>query len=394
MSISNRGLAGGIVLGALMIGGFGAMSGSRLETETGLNRGPRVELIPIVSKGLQEPLFLTHASDGSGRLFIVEQPGRIRIVEHGGLVETPFLDISAKVLTGSERGLLGLAFHPDYRKNGRYFVNYTRKPDGATVLAEYHRSDLPNRSQAVEKVLMVVPQPYANHNGGMVAFGPDRLLYVGLGDGGSGGDPQNRAQNRDELLGKLLRIDVDHGEPYAIPPDNPFASTGGRPEIFAYGLRNPWRFSFDRLTGHLWAGDVGQGDWEEVDVIRRGGNYGWRLMEGRHCYEPKRACEDMAAGLVSPVAEYARRGGRCSVIGGYVYRGKMVPALQSAYLFGDYCSGELFVLDGVVSTSSSGSPEVLLKTGLHITSFGEDEGGELYVTDHGGTVHRLAAAPR
>jgi glucose/arabinose dehydrogenase len=217
-----------------------------------VQQGPAIGLAPIVTTGLRNPLYLTHAGDGSGRLFVVEQPGRIRIIQDGTLLETPFLDISTRVRAGGEQGLLGLAFHPSYHKNGRYVVNYNRWSDRATVLAEYQVSENRNLSGTEENLLLLVPQPFANHNGGMVEFGPDGFLYIARGDGGSVGDPGNRGQNRQELLGKILRVDVDRGDPYAIPLDNPFASGGGRPEIFAYGLRNPWRFSFDRKTGELW----------------------------------------------------------------------------------------------------------------------------------------------
>jgi len=341
---------------------------------------PAIGLAPIVTTGLRNPLYLTHAGDGSGRLFVVEQPGRIRIIQDGLLLEAPFLDISTRLRAGGEQGLLGLAFYPSYRKNGRYVVNYNRTTDEATVLAEYQVSEIPNRSRTEEKILMVVSQPYSNHNGGMVEFGPDGFLYIARGDGGSAGDPGNRSQNRQELLGKILRIDVDHGVPYAIPPDNPFASGGGRPEIFAYGLRNPWRFSFDRKTGELWAADVGQNAWEEIDLVRRGGNYGWRIMEGNHCFLPRTGCT--TDGLVPPVAEYANRQPRCSITGGYVYRGSAIPDLQGIYVFGDYCSGEIF---GLID----GSVRPLLLTGLKISSFGEDQQGELYVVGHEGTVHRI-----
>jgi glucose/arabinose dehydrogenase len=352
---------------------------------------PAVRLISVTTTGLQQPLFLTHAGDGSGRLFVVEQDGRIRIVDGGILQSIPFLEIADRVLSGGERGLLGLAFHPGYKRNGRLFVNYTRKPDGATVVAEYHRSDNPARALANERVLMLVSQPHANHNGGMIAFGPDGYLYIGRGDGGAGGDPQNRSQNRDDLLGKILRIDVDHGDPYGIPGDNPFVSGGGRPEIFALGLRNPWRFSFDRDTGSLWIADVGQDKWEEIDLVLRGKNYGWRIMEGSHCYSPKFFCD--TTGLTPPVAEYGHEGGRCSVTGGYVYRGTKSPALRGWYLYADYCSGELF---GLPASSNgrhdgAGEPTVLLRTGLRVSSFGEDDAGELYVIGHAGTVHRLTA---
>ena len=351
-----------------------------------------VRLVPLVTTGLSHPLYLTHAGDGSGRLFLVEQEGAIRIVQHGTLLKEPFLDIVDRVLSGGERGLLGLAFHPGYRSNGRFFVNYTRKPDGATVVAEYRRADGPTQSLSDERVLMLVEQPYPNHNGGMIAFGPDGYLYIGRGDGGSGGDPQNRAQNKTELLGKILRIDVDRGEPYGIPSDNPFITGGGRPEIFAYGLRNPWRFSFDRETAELWAADVGQEKWEEIDLIRRGENYGWRITEGSHCYKPRILCNTI--GLTMPITEYGHQGGRCSVTGGYVYRGKKNPTLRSWYLFGDYCSGEIFGLRPTATGLSpvAQEPHILAKTGLNISSFGEDEEGELYVVGHGGTVHRLSIA--
>jgi glucose/arabinose dehydrogenase len=358
--------------------------GLALAASPALAQAPAIALEPVVTSGLRQPLQVTHAGDGSGRLFVIEQRGTIRLVQDGSLLGEPFLDITARVRSGGEQGLLGLAFHPAYRATGRYFVNYTRAPDGGTIVAEYTASANPNASLSRERVLLFVPQPYANHNGGMLAFGPDGFLYIGLGDGGSGGDPQNRAQNPRELLGKMLRIDVnrtDRGLPYATPPDNPFAGGGGRPEIFASGLRNPWRFSFDRRTGELWAADVGQHAWEEIDVVRRGGNYGWRIMEGSHCFSPPRGCP--TDGLVPPVAEYATgKEGRCSIIGGHVYRGGRVPALAGTYVYGDYCSGEIFGLAG-------GRAQVLLASRLRITSFGEDEAGELYVTGHGGTVHRI-----
>ncbi len=350
------------------------------------------ELVPIATQGLQAPLFLTHAGDGSGELFIVEQPGTIRVIDHGVLQETAFLDLRDRVWTkGNEQGLLGLAFHPDHRHNGRLFVNYNRREDGATVLVEYKRQGNELQvSVATERVLMTVPQPYLNHNGGMVAFGPDGYLYVGRGDGGSRGDPQNRAQNLEELLGKILRIDVDHERPYAIPGDNPFAKGGGRAEIFAFGVRNPWRFSFDRQTGMLWLADVGQHKWEEVDIVVAGGNYGWRLMEGTHCYNPDPGCG--SEGLVFPLAEYGHEQGRCSITGGYVYRGGAVPALRGSYLFGDYCSGELFSIPSLANRRTSMTPKVLMQTGMRISSFGEDEAGEVYVVDHKGGVYRVAPA--
>jgi glucose/arabinose dehydrogenase len=342
----------------------------------------KIILEPIVTRGVSNPVFVTHAGDGSGRLFIVEQAGRIRVVSRGALAPAPFLDIAARVLSGGERGLLGLAFHPNYKRNGRYVVNYTRRPDGATVVAEYGAPANTDVSAHQERVLLVIAQPYANHNGGMIAFGPDGFLYIGMGDGGSAGDPQNRAQNPQELLGKMLRIDVDRGTPYASPPDNPFAGGGGRPEIFALGLRNPWRFSFDRETGQMYAADVGQGAWEEIDIIRRSGNYGWHIMEGAHCFRASRC--DMR-GLELPIAEYATANGRCAIIGGYVYRGHRIEALRGIYLYADYCSGEIWGLRGR-------EQRVLLDSKLAVSSFGEDEAGEVYVVDHKGAVYRITAA--
>lgn len=347
--------------------------------------GAEIALVPLVG-GLSAPVYVTHARDGTGRLFIVEQAGRIKVLQPGATTPTVFLDISGQVLFGGERGLLGLAFHPQFVTNRRFFVNYTRQTDGATVIAQYLASATnPILAEAGETVLLVVPQPFANHNGGMLEFGRDGLLYIGLGDGGSGNDPGNRAQNLDDLLGKLLRIDVDQPNgpiPYSSPPDNPFVGAiPGRDEIYALGLRNPWRFSFDRATGELYVGDVGQGAFEEVDLVVRGGNYGWRVFEGAHCttLDPARCGE---GGFVPPLAEYAHVGGRCSITGGYVYRGNTATLPVGGYLFGDFCSGELLLLNGGVQS-------VLLDTTLPIASFGEDEAGELYVVDLTGTVYRI-----
>lgn len=351
-----------------------------------------LELVPIVTNGLQLPLFVTHGADGSGHLFVVEQPGLIRVIDHGVLREAPFLDLRDRVWTkGNEQGLLGLAFHPEHRGNGRFFVNYNRREDGATVVAEFTRN---GRSLDVsvesERILLVVPQPYLNHNGGMMAFGPDGMLYIGRGDGGSKGDPQNRAQNPQEWLGKILRIDVNRGQPYAVPQDNPFVTGKGRPEVFALGVRNPWRFSFDRETGMLWLADVGQYKWEEIDIVVAGGNYGWRIMEGAHCYNPEEGCSP--DGLMFPIAEYGHEEGRCSITGGYVYRGPSVQALRGTYVFGDYCSGELFGISADANRKGSTVPRVLMRTGLRISSFGEDQAGEIYIVDHQGGVYRLAAS--
>ena len=341
-----------------------------------------VQLQQVLGSGLSSPIDL-QAPPGDSRLFIAERPGRIRVVQGGVLQTTPFLDISNRVLPpfAGEEGLLSFAFHPQFATNGRFFLDYTRQPDGATVIAEYQVStQSANVAGTAEKVLLLIPQPYANHNGGMVEFGPDGFLYIGMGDGGSGNDPQNRAQNTRELLGKILRIDVDHAAP---PPTNPFASgTLGRREIYALGLRNPFRFSFDRATGVLYAGDVGQDEREEVDIITLGGNYGWRVFEGTRCTGLGPApCS--SPGFIPPIAEYDHStNGRCSIIGGYVYRGSRQSLPYGAYIYGDYCSSEIFML-------RAGVQSVLTRTSRNITSFGEDESGELYVVGQGGTIDRI-----
>lgn len=363
---------------------------------------PSIKLLPVISRGilsilpfspsLKSPVFLTHAGDLSGRLFVVEQPGTVRILEKGMLRKVPFLDIKDRVLFRGEQGLLGLAFHPGYRLNGRFFVNYTRKDDGATVIAEYHRSGQVDRAGREEQVLLLIPQPYPNHNGGMITFGPDGYLYIGMGDGGSSGDPQNRAQSKDELLGKLLRIDVNSRVPYGVPSDNHFVRGEERPEVFAKGLRNPWRFSFDRETGDLWLADVGQDRWEEINVVKKGGNYGWRVMEGFHCYDIHETCRKDR--YILPLLEYDHQGGRCSITGGYVYRGRTIPELAGAYLYGDFCSGEIFAVHTAKGGRVVGEPWLLVRAKIHISSFGEDDMGEIYVLDHEGTVYLLAPGPK
>jgi glucose/arabinose dehydrogenase len=347
----------------------------------------QVALEPIVS-GLISPIYVAGARDGSNRLFIVEQGGRIKVLQPGAATPSVFLDITARVLSGGERGLLGLAFHPDFENNRRFFVNYTRRSDGATVIAEYRVSESdPNLADTSETVLLLIPQPFANHNGGMIEFGPDGFLYIGMGDGGSANDPGNRAQDLNNLLGKILRIDVDHANgaiPYSSPADNPFfGAAAGRDEVYAYGVRNPWRFSFDRLTGELYAGDVGQNAWEEIDVITRGGNYGWRMAEGNHCNPSIGGGSCSLIGLVAPIAEYLHSGGRCSITGGYVYRGAKQTLPSGTYVYADFCSGEIFTFAG------GGGQGVLLATGMNISSFGEDEAGEIYVVGLSGTIHRL-----
>lgn len=350
------------------------------------------EIVAVpVAQGLDSPLAVVHAGDGSGDLFIVEQQGRILLYRGGALLAAPFLDIRARVGCCGERGLLGLTFHPDYANNGEFFLNYTDTAFN-TVVARYRAApDGLSADPAGEQVLLRVEQPFSNHNGGQLAFGPDGYLYVGLGDGGSGGDPGNNAQNPDSLLGKLLRLDVDAGLPYGIPAGNPLAAGGGRAEIWALGLRNPWRFSFDRLTGDLFIADVGQDALEEVNLqpAASGGgeNYGWRLMEGSRCFQPASGCDD--GSLTLPVLEYLHQQGRCSVTGGYRYRGRAVAALYGRYVYGDFCSGEIFAAapDG----NGQWQSEVLLRTAFAISAFGEDEGGELYVADLDGGVYRLTA---
>ncbi|MEO8325382.1 MAG: PQQ-dependent sugar dehydrogenase [Nitrospirota bacterium] len=360
--------------------GLWSTSGWSLSGKPAPANGP-IGLQLVVEHDFSKPVFLTGSPDQTTRLFVVEQDGRIVILTPGQRNPSLFLDIAEKLSTGGERGLLGLAFHPQYSKNGRFFVNYTRTRDGATVIAEYHVSSDPDRADPQETIRLVIPQPYSNHNGGMIAFGPDALLYIGMGDGGAGGDPENRAQDRKSLLGKILRIDVDGPPPYRIPADNPFVGQQGQPEIFALGLRNPWRFSFDRQTGELWAGDVGQNLWEEIDVIEKGKNYGWRFLEGTHCFKPTTNCA-LAEGTVPPVTEYQHEQGRCSVTGGYVYRGKRLPALEGVYVFGDYCTGEIWGY-------RDGQTTQLLDTDLRIASFGEDRGGELYLIGHQGKIFQI-----
>ncbi|HEX5012794.1 MAG TPA: PQQ-dependent sugar dehydrogenase [Candidatus Limnocylindrales bacterium] len=359
--------------------------------------GVAIGLEPLV-EGLEAPLGVVNAGDGSGRIFVVEKGGRIRIVHDGRVAAEPFLDISANVSRGGEQGLLGLAFHPDFPDDPRFFVNYTDAAGDTHIAAFTVDPANPDRADAgSEEQVLFVDQPYGNHNGGVVAFGPDGYLYVGLGDGGSGGDPHGNGQKLASRLAKVLRIDVDAragGRAYAIPADNPFASrSGAAPEVFALGLRNPWRFSFDRETADLWIGDVGQGAWEEVDVVRAGTsgqNFGWNRMEGAHCYRPSEGCDP--GGLTPPVAEYSHKNG-CTVIGGFVYRGAAQPALAGGYLFADYCSGAIWAIDP--TSDGPTEPTVVGQTEASLTSFGEDEAGELYATDiRGGQLLRVIANPR
>jgi glucose/arabinose dehydrogenase len=358
--------------------------------------GPNISIGTVVASGLNHPVALAHPGDASRRLFVVEQAGRIRIIQNGALLPAPFLDIAGRVLSGGERGLLGLAFPPGYETKGHFYVDYTRQPDGATVIARYTASGNladPNSEQP----LLTIPQPFANHNGGQLAFGPnDGFLYIAMGDGGSAGDPNDNAQNLNSLLGKILRIDVESGTaPYAIPPSNPFASSAtARGEIWDFGLRNPWRFSFDRANGDLYIGDVGQNAFEEIDFEASsspgGLNFGWRCKEGLHDFNFTGNCPSST--LVDPIAEYGHDLG-ISVIGGFVYRGAQNPFLAGRYFYGDFGSGRIWGIAKANLTPTTWlSPTVELVSGLSLTSFGEDDQGELYLAEYAGTVRQLRSS--
>lgn len=336
---------------------------------------------------------LTYPDDGTDRLFLVLQPGRVLVFHNdrnASSVET-FLDIRDAVSDrGEEEGLLGLAFDPQYRNNGHFYVYYSASSPRRSVISRFSVSAQdPNRADpASERIIFEVLQPHSNHNGGHLLFGPDGYLYIGLGDGGAGGDPEENGQNVSTLLGAILRIDVSSvglDGTYEIPPDNPFVGNdrGAREEIWAYGLRNPWRFTFDRETGHLWAGDVGQNLFEEIDIIRPGLNYGWNVMEGFHCFRDSDCVQE---GLELPVAEYGRGGG-CSVTGGYVYRGTRLTSLYGAYIYADYCSGRIWALrhDGTRVTEHM----EIVDAPFRIPAFGEDRSGEVYILSFGGSIYRL-----
>jgi glucose/arabinose dehydrogenase len=342
---------------------------------------PAIKLSNMVS-GFRRPTQVTHAGDGSGRLFVVEQEGTIRIIKDGVAQATPFLDITDRISCCGERGLLSVAFPPDYGSKGYFYVDYTNI-DGNSIIARYALGASPDVADpASEQVLLKIEQPYANHNGGQLAFGPDGYLYIGKGDGGSGGDPQGNGQNPDTLLGSILRLDVESGEtPYGIPSDNPFVGVAGhRDEIWAYGLRNPWRFSFDGQTGDLYIADVGQERIEEVNVqpasSSGGENYGWNIMEGDECYDAA-TCD--TSGLTMPVATYRRIQGNCSVTGGMVYRGARYANMQGVYFYADYCSGRLW---GLRRNGGTWENQLLLEAPVSITSFGEDEAGNLYAVNY------------
>lgn len=376
---------------------------------------PAITLVEMVT-GLTGPLHITHAGDGSGRLFIVEKSGRIKVYLNS-IYQGTFLDIHTKVSTTGEQGLLSVVFSPDYTTNGYFYVDYTNLA-GDTVIARYQVSADPGiANPGSEEILLTVDQPFTNHNGGQMAFGPDGYLYIGMGDGGSGGDPGNRAQNPGELLGKILRIDVrpasaipstpagsnrsflpvlyvpGESTSYRIPPDNPYINTPGyQPEIWALGLRNPWRFSFDRVNGDLYIADVGQNEWEEVNVQPNtstgGENYGWHILEGAHCYNPSSGCVPPPA-YAAPAFEYphgTNDTNGCSITGGYVYRGSTYPSMQGTYFFGDFCKGKIWG----ASYDNGWQTSLLTTAPFLISTFGEDEAGEIYVADYGnGKIYRI-----
>lgn len=338
---------------------------------------PNAYMWQQITSGLVRPVDLQ--DDGSGRLFIIEKSGRIRILENGQLLPEPFFDIDDRVNDNSnEMGLLGLAFHPNYAQNGFFYVNYTGD-GGNTFISRFHGSGN-SADPNSESILLRIDQPFPNHNGGVLVFGPDGYLYAGLGDGGAQGDPFGNGQNLSVLLGKILRIDVDSAEPYAIPPDNPFGN-----EILHYGLRNPWRISFDKFTSDLYIADVGQGEWEEIDFVPAGSpgglNFGWDYYEGNHDYDP----QGQAGEYVFPVAEYSHAEGGCSVTGGYVYRGSM-PEWNGIYLYGDYCTGFVW---GLINVDGEWPSKLLFESNVRITSFGQDKAGEIYLLSDGGVVYKL-----
>ena len=376
-----------------------------IATHAGCNKGSSTSSWPEISlanvaDGFIEPTHITHADDKSNRIFVVEKAGRIKIIKNGSVLSTPFLDISERVLsTGFEQGLLIVAFPPDYAVKGYFYINYTNiSGNGDTIVSRFRTTSNPDTADpASEQILLVIDQPYENHNGGQLAFGPDGYLYVGMGDGGSVGDPQNNAQDSESLLGKILRINVESGiDPYIIPPDNPFVNASGySKETWALGLRNPWRFSFDRITGDLYIADVGQDIREEVNfqeaLSSSGENYGWRILEGSLCYNPSTGCIPPSR-YSSPVAEYDHGTDNitgCSITGGFVYRGELFSKMQGIYFYGDFCSGNIWGLrkDGI-----SWENNLLLDTEYGISSFGEDEDGNVYFADfYSGSIFKITA---
>jgi len=356
---------------------------------------PDIELMYLAG-GLAAPADIASTGQaGDGRLFIVEQTGRIRVIENGQLAQAPFLDITDRVLFGGEQGLLGLVFDPKFSSNGYFYVNYVQPAAGGgqTVVARFSVDGRSGKVQAdSQKIILQINQPFSNHNGGDLNFGPDGYLYISLGDGGSAGDPGNRAQDPGSRLGKILRINVDSQAAYGVPADNPFVNRDGyQPEIWSWGWRNPWRFSFDALTGDMWIGDVGQGQIEEINhepAGKSGRNYGWRCWEGAQPYKSGGCSEDKSH-YTFPVAQYEHEGGACggSVTGGYVYRGTAQPALDGYYFYADYCQGRIYSLDSGQATFTA---HLIKATELKITTFGVDNSGELYLADAAsGTIYQI-----
>ena len=352
----------------------------------------QLDLLPVVS-GLSSPVHLT-APAGDARLFVVEQAGRIRVVKNGQLLAAPFLDIAARVKSGGEQGLLSMAFDPGYGATGHFYVYYTSQPDGDIVVERFGGTPGADVASPAGTVVITIPHPGAtNHNGGLVTFGPDGMLYLGTGDGGGGGDPTGNAQNTGVLLGKLLRIDV-RTLPYTIPAGNPFVGRpGSRGEIWAFGLRNPWRFAFDRATAPatLYVADVGQGAWEEIDVVSStaaGLNFGWNRYEGNHCYPSSVTTCSLAGEVVIPAAEYDHSAGRCSITGGFVYRGSAIPEAAGQYFYSDYCAGFLASLGGSAAAGFTSRTWTVPNVG-NVLSFGEDAARELYLLSANGSVYRI-----
>ncbi len=393
VGVDQAGLVTGLATGQAMV--TGTSEGQEGQASVTVAVGQPVDpTLELVATGLSSPVFATAPSGDTERLFVVERGGLVRIIRNDNLLTMPFLDVQSIILSGRERGLLSMAFHPDYSQNGEFFVNYT-DPSGDTRVVRYRVSADPDMADpGSAELIIAIEQPFSNHNGGQLAFGPDGMLYVGMGDGGSGGDPLGHGQDLGTLLGSILRIDIDGGAPYAVPADNPYVgNAAARDEIWANGLRNPWRFSFDRELGDLYIADVGQNAWEEVDVqpaaSAGGENYGWNVMEGAHCFGGA-ACDQ--TGLVLPIVEYSHADG-CSITGGYVYRGSKVTQLVGHYLYADFCS------DWVRSFRFGGGQAVdqrdwsaELFPGPSVSSFGEDALGELYIMTLGGDLYRIVPA--
>lgn len=376
----------GMVLGLCFMAGCGSTSNSSASSPTAIST-------QVVVSGLNSPLDLEQAGDNSGRLFVVEQGGTIKIIQNGSVLPAPFLDISSKVISQDEMGLLGVTFHPSFSTNGKFYVNYVRNNAGQfqSVISEFLVSagNANQADPASERILLIVDQVsnFTNHKAGQLAFGADGFLYFGLGDGGSGGDPFGHGQNTQILLGKMMRIDVNStspGKQYAIPPDNPFVASGGLPEIYAFGFRNPWRFSFDRPTGRLFVADVGQDSFEEIDIVQKGGNYGWNTMEGDHCFNPPSGCN--TTGLSLPIIEIPHPEAE-AVIGGFIYHGTVLTGMQGMYIFGDL-NGKIWSL--TENPANTFTRSQLADVGFNISSFGQDAAGELYVVDiSGGRVLKI-----